>query len=52
MGVVDAGGLRSLCESTFELMILNLKLLDSMFGSQRTVAPNFPTVVDFFASIS
>jgi hypothetical protein len=52
MGVVNAGGLRGSRQSAFELMILYLKLLDSVFGSQRTVAPNFPTAVNFFASVS
>jgi hypothetical protein len=33
-------------------MIFHLKLLDSVFGSQRTVAPNFPTAVNFCASVS
>jgi hypothetical protein len=33
-------------------MILHLQLGDSMFGSQSTVAPSFPTAVDFVVSLS
>ena len=51
MGVVNRGGLRGLRESTFELMILDLKLLGPLFGSQSTGPPSFPTAVDFFASL-
>jgi hypothetical protein len=52
MGVIDGRGLRGSGQGAWELMILNLKLLDSMVGSQRTLAPNVPTALDFFASIS
>jgi hypothetical protein len=52
MGVVNADGLRASRQSTFELMILDLKLLDAVISSQRTVAPHFPTTVNFFASVS
>ena len=52
MGVVNAGGLRGSRQSAFELMILDLKLLDSVVGSQRTVAPHLPTALNFFASVS
>jgi hypothetical protein len=31
-------------------MDLNLKLFDSMFGSESTIAPPLPTVVDLLAS--
>jgi hypothetical protein len=51
MGIVDGGGLRGLRQSACELMVLNLKLIDSMFGSQSTVAPPFPAAVDFVASL-
>ena len=51
MGVVDGGGLRGSRQSAFKLMILHLKLFDSMFGSQSTVAPPLPTAVNFFASL-
>jgi hypothetical protein len=51
MGIVDGTGRRDSRESAFELMVLNLKLGDPMFGIQSTVAPNFPTAVDFFASL-
>jgi hypothetical protein len=51
MGVVDGGGLRGSRQSAFKLMVLNLKLFDSMFGSQSTVAPPLPTAVDFVASL-
>jgi hypothetical protein len=32
-------------------MVLSLKLFDSMFGCQSTVAPPLPTAVDFVASL-
>jgi hypothetical protein len=51
MGVVDGGGLRGSRQSALKLMVLNLKLFDSMFGSQSTVAPPLPTAVDFIASL-
>jgi hypothetical protein len=51
MGIVDGGGLRGLRQSACELMVLNLKLIDSMFGSQSTVAPPCPAAVDFVASL-
>ena len=51
MGVVDGAGRRDSRESAFELMVLNLKLVDPLFGIQCTVSPNFPTAVDFFASL-
>jgi len=51
MGVVDGSRLRGLRESACELMMLNLKLVDPMFGIQGPVAPRFPTAVDFFASL-
>ncbi len=51
MGVVDAAGFRGSRQSALELMGLNLKLFDSMFGSQSTVAPPLPTAVDFIASL-
>jgi hypothetical protein len=51
MGIVDTGGLRSLRQSAFELMVLNLELIDSMFGNQSTVAPPLPAAVDFVASL-
>ena len=51
MGIVNAGGLRGSRQSTFELMVLNLKLFDSIFGCQSTVAPPLPTTVDFVASL-
>jgi len=51
MGVVDGGGLRGSRQSALKLMVLHLKLFDSMFGSQRTVAPPLPTAVDFVASL-
>ena len=51
MGIVDGGELRGLRQSACELMILNLKLIDSMFGSQSTVAPPLPAAVDFVASL-
>ena len=38
-------------QSAFELMVRNLKLFDSMFGSQSTLAPPLPTAVDFVASL-
>ena len=50
MGVVDGGGLRGSRQSACELMVLSLKLFDSMFGCQSTVAPPLPTAVDFVAS--
>jgi len=52
MRIVNVGGFRGSRQSTVELMILYLKLLDSTFGSQRTVAPSFPTAVNFCASVS
>jgi len=51
MGAVDGGGLRGSRQSALKLMVLNLKLFDSMFGSQSTVAPPLPTAVDFVASL-
>jgi hypothetical protein len=33
-----------------KLTVLNRKLLDAIFGSQRTVAPPLPTAGDFVAS--
>jgi len=51
MGVVDGGGLRGSRQSALKLMVLNLKLCESMFGSQSTVAPSSPTAVDFVASL-
>jgi hypothetical protein len=51
MGIVDGGGLRGSCQSALKLMVLNLKLVDSMFGSQSTVAPPLPAAVDFVASL-
>jgi len=51
MGVVDGGGLRGSRQSALKLMVLNLKLFDSMFGSQSTVAPPLPTAIDFVASL-
>jgi hypothetical protein len=51
MSIVDGGGLRGLRQSACELMVLNLKLFDSMFGSQSTRAPPLPTAVDFVASL-
>jgi hypothetical protein len=51
MGVVDGGGLRGSRQSALQLMVLNLKLFDAMFGSQSTVAPPLPTAVDFVASL-
>jgi hypothetical protein len=32
-------------------MVLNRKLVDPMFGISSTLAPNFPTAVDCFASL-
>jgi hypothetical protein len=52
MGIVNEAGLRGSRQGDVELMILYLKLLDSTFGSQRTVAPSFPTAVNFCASLS
>ena len=37
--------------SACKLMVLSLKLFDSMFGCQSTVAPPLPTAVDFVASL-
>jgi len=51
MGVIDGVELTRLHGGALELMMLNLKLFDSMFGSQSAVAPTFPTPVDFFASL-
>ena len=51
MGIVDGGGLRGSRQSALKLMVLNLKLVDSMFGSQSTVAPPLPAAVDFVASL-
>ena len=51
MGVVDGAGLRGSRQSALKLMVLNLKLFESMFGSQSTVAPPLPTAVDFVASL-
>jgi hypothetical protein len=51
MSLVDGGGLRGSRQSTFELMVLNRKLVDSLFGSQSTVAPPLPAAVDFVASL-
>jgi hypothetical protein len=48
---VDGGGLRGSRQSAFELLILRRKLIDAMFGSQRTVAPPLPAAVDFLASL-
>ena len=50
MGVVDGGKRPGSRQSALKLMVLNLKLFDAMFGSQRTVAPPLPTAVDFVAS--
>jgi hypothetical protein len=49
--MVDGTGRRDSRESAFELMVLHLKLVDPMCGIESTVAPNFPTAVDFFASL-
>ena len=51
MGMVDGVELMGLHGDAFELTILNLELGDSVFGSQSTVAPSFPTTVDFFVSL-
>jgi hypothetical protein len=51
MGIVDGGGVRGSRQSTGALMVLNLKLVDSLFGSQSTVAPRLPAAVDFVASL-
>jgi hypothetical protein len=40
MGIVDGGGLRGSRQSALKLMILNLKLFDSMFGSYRFSSNN------------
>ena len=47
--MVEGSGAR--VRALVKLMVLNLKLFDSMFGSQSTVAPPLPTAVDFVASL-
>jgi hypothetical protein len=39
-------------DGIFELMSFNLKLFDAMFSGQGALAPSFPTLFDFFPSIS
>jgi hypothetical protein len=51
MRIVDVGGFRNSRQSTLELMDLNLKLFDSMFGNQSPVAPPLPAALDFVTSL-
>jgi hypothetical protein len=51
MGIVNGGGLRGARQSAVQLMVLHLKLFESLFGSQSTRAPPLPTAVDFVASL-
>src|SRR5216683_528765 len=50
-GMVDGGRRRGSRQSAVKLTVLNRKLLDAIFGSQRTVAPPLPTAGDFVASL-
>ena len=50
MRIVDGVGVTNWHDGACELMILQTELGDSMFGSQSTVTPRFPTAVNFFAS--
>lgn len=51
MGVVEGGALRGSRQSAFELMGLHLKLSGPIVGLQSPLAPTWPTVVDFLASL-
>jgi hypothetical protein len=50
MRIVDGVGVTHWHDGAFELMILQIELGDSMFGSQSAVTPSFPAAFDFFAS--
>jgi hypothetical protein len=51
MAMVDGPGPRDARESAFELRGLHLQLVDPRCGIESTGAPNFPTAVDFLASL-
>src|SRR5712671_7033294 len=51
MGVVAGGGCRGARQSALPLMVRTLQLFDALFGSQRTVAPPWPTAVDCVAPL-